>query len=79
MSMDKVFKSDEKLFISPPICLKGFLEEAVAIESRFHNFFGFETGSQTQRISFIKFLENRDYSSKQADKIIKNVEYVKIF
>lgn len=72
--MDNVFRSDELISVSPPISLKAFLEEAIATENRFHSFFSFEPGTQTQRISFIKFLENRDYSSQHADKIIKNVE-----
>lgn len=72
--MDKVFKSDEKLFISPAISLKAFFVKALEVESRFHNFFGFEQGSETQRNAFIKFLECRDYSQTEADKIIKNVE-----
>lgn len=73
MSMDKLFRSNDKLYISPPICLKRFLEDSIAIEDRMYNFFGFQPGV-LQRATFLKFMEEHDYSSKQADKVINNVE-----
>jgi hypothetical protein len=38
-TVDKVVKSDEKVFISPPIHLKTFLEEALKREEQLQNFF----------------------------------------
>lgn len=73
MAMDKLFRSNEKLYISPPLSLKHFFEEAIEAEDRFYNFFGFQQGT-LQRATFLKFMEERDYNCKQADKILNNVE-----
>jgi hypothetical protein len=39
MSLDRLFKSDERSFISPVIHLRNFLDEAFLLESRMHDFF----------------------------------------
>lgn len=76
--MDKLFRSDEKLYVSPSIDLKAFVDEAYAVEDQFHKFFGGSSANVSQRVAFMKFMENRDYNCKQADRVINSVEFVDI-
>lgn len=71
--MDKLFRSDEKIYISPPICLKRFLEDSIEAENRMYNFFGFQP-NVSQRTTFFKLMEKHGFNCKLADKVINDVE-----
>ncbi|KAI1723338.1 snRNA-activating protein complex subunit 3 [Ditylenchus destructor] len=74
MSMDKVFKSDEKPYISSPVDLAAFLNEAWATENSLYEFFG--TQGRDTRNGFLRFMEGKGCDSKFSGSAINNVEFL---
>ncbi|KAI1722907.1 snRNA-activating protein complex subunit 3 [Ditylenchus destructor] len=72
MSMDKVFKSDEKQYISSPVDLAAFLNEAWETENSLHEFFG--TQGHDTRNGFLRFMEGKGCDLKFSGSAINNVD-----
>jgi hypothetical protein len=78
MSLDRLFRSDEKNFISPVIDLKKFLTEATFRNDRFRNFFLPEGKSDEQdsRDIFRKFLDAHGWTQEESNSVIETAELV---
>ena len=75
MSLDYLFKSDEKHFISPVIDLQKFLAEATFRSDRLRNFFG-SSESHDSRDIFRQFLAARGLNNEETISVIETAEFV---
>ena len=76
MSLDRLFRSDEKHFISPVIDLKKFLAEATFRNGRLRNFFlpDGANDDQDSRDIFRQFLAARGLTPEESTSIIETAE-----
>lgn len=87
MSMDKVFKIDEKPYISPIINLRKFLAEGTTQQNSVKQFFGIPTTTTEEsdqpsnsalipehEKKFTQFMIDRGFNIEDANKAIKNGE-----
>uniref|UniRef100_A0A915DQJ2 snRNA-activating protein complex subunit 3 n=1 Tax=Ditylenchus dipsaci TaxID=166011 RepID=A0A915DQJ2_9BILA len=72
MSMDRVFKSDEKQYISPPISLASFLETAASAEDKLRDLFS-PQGADTRQ-NFAEFMEACGYDDQTSSRVVQNVD-----
>uniref|UniRef100_A0A915NY02 snRNA-activating protein complex subunit 3 n=2 Tax=Meloidogyne TaxID=189290 RepID=A0A915NY02_9BILA len=73
MSLDYLFKSDEKHFISPVIDLQKFLAEATFRSDRLRNFFG-SSESHDSRDIFRQFLAERGLNTEESNSVIETAD-----
>ncbi|CAK5010352.1 unnamed protein product [Meloidogyne enterolobii] len=73
MSLDNLFKSDEKHFISPIIDLQKFLAEATFRSDRLRNFFG-SSESHDSRDIFRQFLAARGLNNEESNSVIETAD-----